>query len=258
MKSGKRKRIKFSWRKLAENKGVYIALASVVFVVGVYVYAANMRKAHESKFVSFDDKAWQEAISESGVDAVDVVDVDRVQKEAEKKPLEKTENPSRESGEEKNTTDIRQQPDAVETMAQQKREFSMILPCEGQVAAKCSLEDLVFCSAMEDWRTHNGVDIAAEEGEPVLAVEDGVVAKVFEDEFLGIVVEIKHENGLLSRYANLQSLDFISAGTSVSRGDIIGGVGKPGSLEKDMGTHLHFEIQLGEEYKNPDEYLKFG
>jgi len=110
---------------------------------------------------------------------------------------------------------------------------------------------------MDDWRTHNGVDIAAAVGDPVKAAEDGVVSKVYEDEFLGIVVEVDHQNGITSLYGNLQNIDFISTGVKVKQGDIIGGVGTPGALEADLDPHLHFEVMCNGQLKDPSEYIAF-
>lgn len=252
MKGSKRK-IRFNWKKLAENKGVYIALASIAFVVGFYVYGRYARESLENDIVSFDENAWQEAVSESGVQVIDVDVKEEAPKVQEGSSQKSQKNVTEDRAQTKETLVLEE---AVETVAEQEREFSMIMPVSGEILAECSVEELVYCAAMEDWRTHNGMDIAAAEGDPVKAAEDGVVSKVYDDEFLGIVVEVNHKNGISSLYGNLQSLDFISAGAAVSRGDIIGGVGKPGGLEKDSGPHLHFEVTEKGEYKNPREFVK--
>lgn len=254
MKKTKSKNKKSRLRMLAENKGVYIALFSLVAVVGFYVYARYLQTSAEKDLLSFDENAWQEAVAESGVEVIDVDVID----EKKNEPKTKKENTEeKELKQDQISTQQMQEDEAVETVAQPEREFAMIMPCQGQVMAECSVEELVYCTAMDDWRTHNGVDIAAAEGDPVKAAENGIVSKVYDDEFLGIVVVVDHEDGISSLYANLQSLDFISAGTKVSRGDIIGGVGKPGALEANSQPHLHFEVLANGEYKNPAEYIKY-
>ncbi len=254
MKNTKSKNKKSRLRMFAENKGVYIALFSLVAVVGFYVYARYLQTSAENDLLSFDENAWQEAVAESGVEVIDVDVID------EKKIEQKS---KRENSKEK---EMRQEPistqqmpedEAIETVAEPEPEFAMIKPCQGEVIAECSVEELVYCTAMDDWRTHNGMDIAAAEGDPVKAAESGIVSKVYDDEFLGIVVVVDHKDGISSLYANLQSLDFISAGTKVSRGDIIGGIGQSGSLEANSQPHLHFEVLANGEYKNPAEYIKY-
>lgn len=256
MKKTKSKNKKSRLRSLVENKGFYIALFSLVAVVGFYVYARHLQTSTENDILSFDEAAWQEAVAESGIEVinVDVKEEKKNEKIPEASPpaeekVKPEKSPSRQ-------TTVEAAEKVIETTAKAEPEFTMIMPCQGKVVEACSIEELVYCAAMDDWRTHNGMDIAAAEGDPVKAAESGVVSKVYEDEFLGIVVEVDHQNGISSKYANLQSLDFISAGTKVSRGDIIGGVGKPGALEANSQPHLHFEVQANSEYKNPAEFIK--
>ncbi len=254
MKNTKSKNKKSRLKMLAENKGVYIALFSLVAVVGFYVYARYLQTSAEKELLSFDENAWQEAVAESGVEVIDVDVID--EKKNEEKPQK--ENPEeKEIKQERSPAQQMPEDETVETVAEPESEFAMIKPCQGQVVAECSVDELVYCTAMDDWRTHNGMDIAAAEGDPVKAAESGIVSKVYDDEFLGVVVVVDHKDGISSLYANLQSLDFISAGTKVSRGDIIGGVGRPGALEANSQPHLHFEVLANGEYKDPAEYIKY-
>lgn len=250
MKEKKNSKKKSKLKSIAENKGFYIALVSLVVIVGFSVYARHIQTSLERDVVSFDEEAWQEAVSESGIE---IVDIDETPNQSGKeKEIEKSEDKPVK-------TPLEHQDDAeeksVQTMAENVPVFAMEMPCSGKVVAPCSLEELVYCAAMEDWRTHNGMDIAAAEGDPVLAAEAGRISRVYEDDFLGVVVEVEHKDGIISRYGNLQSIDFISVGTEVSKGDIIGGVGTPGALEAGTEPHLHFEVQCNGEYRNPQEYM---
>ena len=239
-------------RRFAENKGVYIALFAAALMVGFYVYARQMKISSERDIVSFDESAWQEAVRESGIKVVDVDEIGEKKTVKSDSQTEKT--AKKESVTETNSAATDEE--SVETMVQADV-FQMERPCSGEVMAECSIEELVFCSTMEDWRTHNGIDIGAAVGDAVKAAEDGVVSKVYEDEFLGVVVEIQHENEMASLYGNLQNADFIAVGTKVNKGDIIGGVGNPGSLEANMKPHLHFEVTAAGELCDPKEYISF-
>lgn len=243
MKKTKGKSKKNVLAKLAVNKGFYIALFSLIAVVGFYVYARNLQTSVQKDTLSFDEAAWQEAVAESGIE---VIDVD-IREEEDKSASEVKSSPGKEQAIEET---------AIQTAADTKPEFAMIMPCQGNVVAECSVDELVYCMAMDDWRTHNGMDIAAPRGNQVKAAEGGVVSKVYEDDLLGVVVEVEHQDGISSVYANLQNIDFISAGTKVNRGDIIGGVGNPGALEANSEPHLHFEVLVNGEYKNPAEFIK--
>ncbi len=91
---------------------------------------------------------------------------------------------------------------------------------------------------------HNGVDIGAPVGTEVYAAADGVVINVGnQDRFCpraayGKFIEIKHNNGLATLYAHL-SLQIVSIGQKVTRGQLIGYVGKTGWA---TGPHTHFVV----------------
>ena len=223
------------WKKMLSNKGAYIALCSLVAIVGFTVYSNQLKNKMESQAMSFDENAWQEAVRETG-QQIEVIELD------EEEPVAETVKPV--------TATVTPKPKTEEKV------FQMNFPLDGPIIGKCSLGDLVYCETMEDWRTHNGTDISAKIGDAVKASEDGTVSKVTQDELLGVVVEIDHKNGITSLYGNLQSFDFIKVGTKVKKGDIIGGVGNPGTLEANMGPHLHFEIKEKGKYQNPEEFLK--
>ena len=48
---------------------------------------------------------------------------------------------------------------------------------------------------MQDWRTHNGIDIAATAGQAVASIADGTVTAIYEDDYLGTTVVLSHGNG---------------------------------------------------------------
>ena len=100
-------------------------------------------------------------------------------------------------------------------------------------------------------RMHNGVDIAARRGSPVHAPADGVVSKTGLNADLGLYVEINHQNGLITRYGHLSSID-VASGKEVSRRDVIGKVGKTGRAN---GYHLHYEVRRYGNGINPQQYF---
>jgi len=90
-------------------------------------------------------------------------------------------------------------------------------------------------------RPHNGVDIAAPKGTPVLATADGVVALVHQDMFLsGKTVMIDHGHGLSSVYIHMNKIT-VKQGAHVRQGQQIGRVGVTG---RTTGPHLHWGINL--------------
>lgn len=243
IKTNKKKQEKKSFGKMiATSKGFYITLCTVFAIVGFSVYSNHLRNQFDQKTAMFQEGFEENPPSE----AYEVIDVDEIEEDLqEEKPK---------------VNSFDKVPEVVQTAAPanektEEPKFSMEYPARGIVLANCSIDELVFCSTMEDWRTHNGIDIAGDIGSQVKAAEAGVVSKVYRDELLGIVVEIDHGNEILSRYANLQNEEFISVGTKVQKGDIIGGIGECGALENTMEPHLHFEVLSHGEYKDPNEFI---
>lgn len=130
-----------------------------------------------------------------------------------------------------------------------------IWPVSGELERDYSMEELSYDRTMSDWRVHNGWDIAAAAGAPVLAVGDGTVCAVYEDVMYGTVVEIDHGNGVKSVYANLQSTPVVKAGDSVSVGDTIGAVGTTALAENAEVSHLHFAMAQGDAPADPAVWM---
>ena len=104
-----------------------------------------------------------------------------------------------------------------------------------------------------EWKAHNGIDLAAEEGTPVYAIKDGYVAYAIKnDPTFGNYVILTHDKGAMtSVYAHLSKICFEQY-EYIKKGDIIGFVGQTGMA---TGPHLHFEIRKGNVPLNPENQL---
>ena len=120
--------------------------------------------------------------------------------------------------------------------------LQFVWPVGGQVEVPHSVDQLIFDRTMGDWRTHAGIDIAADLGETVLAVAAGTVERIFHDDLLGTTVVINHGNGIQSLYANLAELPVVAEGEWVSMGTPIGAVGTTALAKSGVVHHLHLEI----------------
>lgn len=123
------------------------------------------------------------------------------------------------------------------------------LPVSGQITSEFGERTHPITNKEE---SHTGIDIAVPEGTEVKAVFDGTVEKVEDNEILGIVIVINHENGFKSTYGHLSEVK-VSEGDKVSKGTAIALTGGTGLS---TGPHLHFELMLDNEPVNPEEYLK--
>ncbi len=130
--------------------------------------------------------------------------------------------------------------------------ISYIKPIGGEIIKGYHMETLVFSDTMQDFRTHNGVDIAATLGEKVLCYTDGKVSKITDDPFMGTSVEITHDAGIVSVYRNLAKEVLVEVGAELKAGDSIGTVGETALLEIADKPHLHFELWMNGECINAE------
>jgi murein DD-endopeptidase MepM/ murein hydrolase activator NlpD len=105
-------------------------------------------------------------------------------------------------------------------------------------------------------RRHEGTDYAAPPGTPVLAASDGVVVRAGWSGGYGNLVELKHRNGVTTRYGHLRSFgSSIRAGTEVLQGQVVGFVGSTGLAS---GPHLHYEFRVDGVPRDPTKVQMGG
>ena len=132
----------------------------------------------------------------------------------------------------------------------------IVTPVHGEVVMAFSVDELAYNPTLEDWRTHDGVDIQAASGATVLAACNGTVLSVRDDPLMGTTVVVEHDGGYQTTYANLQSHPPVEAGEIVSAGQILGAVGDTAAAESAQGPHLHFSVSRDGEAVNPHEFLE--
>ena len=128
-------------------------------------------------------------------------------------------------------------------------------PVKGSVIAGFSVEALAYNETMGDWRTHNGLDLAADLGTQVLAAAAGQVSTLYQDDLMGTVVEINHGQGLVSQYANLAATPAVKVGDEVTTGAVIGSVGDTAAVESGSQAHLHYALLKEGSPVDPAGYL---
>jgi len=98
---------------------------------------------------------------------------------------------------------------------------------------------------------HYGIDLVAERGMPIFAAGGGTITKSEFEEGYGLVVELSHGNGIITRYChNLRNV--AAAGDKVRRGDLIAYMGYTGNT---TGTHLHYEVKVRGRYVDPKDFI---
>ena len=131
----------------------------------------------------------------------------------------------------------------------------VVSPLQGEVVAAFSVDQLLYNETLDDWRTHDGVDIAAAAGDAVLAASAGTVLTVSNDPMMGTTVVIGHSDGYETTYANLQANPPVEEGQAVTAGQTIGAVGTTAAAESAQGAHLHFAVTREGEAVDPQSFL---
>ncbi len=102
---------------------------------------------------------------------------------------------------------------------------------------------------------HTGIDIDGETGDPVRAAFAGTVLVAGRAPSgyggYGTIVAIGHPSGLTTLYAHLSRVS-VAVGRQVAAGDVVGAMGCTGSC---TGSHLHFEVRIGNVPVDPQRYL---
>ena len=159
-----------------------------------------------------------------------------------------------------NTVDV-MSPDPTETTPStptkptQKKPLVTGRPVAGEVIMDYSMDCLCYNPTTRDWRTHDGMDFAAEAGTPVKAAADGTVYTIYQDESLGTTVVIRHEDGYVTTYSSLAADTSVKVGDTVKLGQTIGTVGSTALLETALGDHVHFAVTCNGKSVDPEDFF---
>ena len=143
---------------------------------------------------------------------------------------------------------FREASDSLNSHIQRLAATPSIMPTEGFLTSNFS--QIRYHPILHINRAHEGIDITAAYGTPIVAPAGGRVVKVGWENGYGLAVEIDHGYGITTRYAH-QSRTAVVVGQTLKRGDRIGYVGSTGLS---TGPHLHYEVLIE---GRPTDPLKF-
>ena len=202
------------------GRGFYIALVLCLAVVGVAGYLALVQQAE----VAREDR---------DTPVVQQEPVEDIQRAQAPEPVEETLKPE-------------------ELLPQ------VCSPLDGTTVTVFSMTELLYDPTMADWRTHDGIDVQADEGAAVKTAAAGTVQSVTDDELMGTTVVIQHEGGYATQYSSLQENTPVAQGQTVAAGEVIGYVGSTSAAESRMGPHLHFSVSRDGAVIDPHDYVNGG
>ena len=132
---------------------------------------------------------------------------------------------------------------------------AVVRPVNGEIICDFSDGELVKSRTLNVWKTHNGIDVAAEEGTDVKSMTSGTVTEILSDPLMGVTVIIDHGSGFEGYYSNLSADVNVKEGEAVSAGTSIGTVGNTAEAEIAEESHLHFGLKKNGSWTDPAELL---
>ena len=147
------------------------------------------------------------------------------------------------------TDQLEQELRAYEAAIRERAIVPSIWPVEGTLESGFGGRRNPFGGSSYEY--HEGQDIEAPMGAPVIAAASGTVIIACAQNGYGNVVYIDHGNGLTTRYGHLSQID-VTVGQSITRGETLGRVGSTG---RSTGPHLHYEVRINNQPVNPRQYL---
>ncbi len=238
---------------LMEKDGFYIILFICVCVVAttaVWASKTNLKKANEEKLIEEEFIVDTREI-EDQLEMEPSLEIGKFQ-EGEKeikdeKPVEPEKPVEEEQELEMEEPEVPKEED-TETQG-------MIVPVDGTIGLNFTDGNLIYSTTLEEWTSHEGIDFYAAEGATVVASRSGVIKEMYEDELWGIVIILDHGNGMLTKYAGLQTNKMVNEGQKVEKGDPISKVGRTAAIEKMDKPHLHFEVLKDGVLVDPKGYI---
>ena len=221
--------------KFLSGKGFYVVMACCAMIVAVAGYAAYSKT---TKIISEELKNSENNFNSTYSDVNQNIS-DLLKDDTEEVTETETE------------TETEEETKSVNT--QVTKPFAM--PLQGEVITPYSNGELVKNETLGTWKTHDGIDIKADEGTPVYSIASGTVKEVKEDGLWGVCITIDHENGIESYYYGLGAGILVKTGDSVDIGQTIGTVGNTAECELNLGAHLHFAVKKNGEWVEPTSVM---
>lgn len=239
--------------------GILISIL-IIFFINTRKVKNNTEFSQEIDFIgeiNNDDTEYEEVsinIGKTVKEANNEKKEQEVEKAKEDVVKEKTINRNKEKS---NQNNVETNTSIENVVHESKKEISFLAPLKGEIIREFAKESLVYSETLQEWITHNGVDIKADKTSVVTSAYDGKISAIKNDPRYGLTVIITHEDGYKTVYANLLTAEFVVEGEEVKAGQTIGTVGNTASFEILDDYHLHFELIKDDEYLNPTNLIQF-
>lgn len=266
---------KGKFEKFLTGRGYYAVIAVAVLAVGVSAFAAtrdgiaerNEVRQEQGDLVDYRNSGERDQqVTAPKTDVKETQKTEEETNEADAKTDEKSDNTVKTDGEKQDSSTNADKETKTEEADSKESGASVVTtpqelkaPVAGKVINPHSNGASVYSETMKDYRQHDGVDLAAAVGDPVIAAADGTVDGLYFDDLWGQVVVLTHTGGVKTIYKNLSSevAEGLRPGAKVKQGDTIGKIGNEGIIESVGDAHLHFEVEKNGKNVDPTTVISF-
>lgn len=259
--------------KFLSSKGFYIALAVCIVGTGAAAWVAvdstmnsisaqDEKKLENSPPVSstapnvsapnwgFEDLGLPEGKTESAEKKQEDVKVEEDKTSPSQNSSSSSSGDSKDSSSSEPSSEVLK-PSKQQPVSPAPQPLAFTLPVLSEVFNPYSGGELVKNKTLGDWRTHDGIDIKAERGTPVMACADGIISNIYDDALWGTCMEIEHAGSLTSVYCGLDKAALtLKVGDAVKVKDAVGTLDKI-PCEISLDNHLHFGIKQAGKWVDP-------
>lgn len=249
----------------------YIVVASVIAIVIIsYCIIANIISNNQEEQRLAEIKSEEKQLDEQEMTSKDNEKTESVSTQIGKtikESSEKNENKNiidnvNTEETEKNTQNIVDKAESKESITKNEtldkttKEINFTMPIEGEIVRGFAKDNLVYSETLQEWITHQAIDIKANSRDVIKAAAPGKVTAIKNDPRYGLTIIIEHDNGFKTIYSNLLTAEFVVEGEQVKQGQTLGTIGSSATFEIADEPHLHFEMMKDSEYVDPTIYIK--
>lgn len=237
---------------------IYGGILLILFLTCITVYSMYTKKLKEATKQSLlATEKMENIVPNNAIEEVSMQISKGIQEAMEEAKKEKSNNLVENNIQETvEIPTVEENAEASAPVQEEIKPLEFMYPVEGEVVKEFAGENLIFSETLQEWVTHNGIDIKAERTTVVKSVEEGKVTAIKNDPRYGITIIVEHREGYKSIYSNLLTAEFVTEGENVIKGQTLGTVGNSAVFEIADEPHLHFELQKDEEYIDPTTQLK--
>ncbi|MEF9983929.1 MAG: M23 family metallopeptidase [Oscillospiraceae bacterium] len=240
------KNVKEKFVKFISGKGFYAVLAVCLIGAGTAAWVAVDRTINSIEENNKQIVEENSSKNEPHWDFDEVEETKKNQPDVKVNDDTKDQSPKTEKAKDKTTNSEK----SSATKQIRPEVLTFVMPIEGEIINNFSDGKLVKDVTLNEWHTHNGVDIKSTEGAAIVAVATGKIENITKDKLWGGTIEISHTDGTTAIYSGIIVMDNLKVGDMVRQKQQIGKADKV-PCEIACEPHLHFAMKKEDKWINP-------